>query len=65
MKLICLSGATEYKDIRFKSDERATYRELNKAINMKWPIKETVNEGWHKVNILIQACSQDPRQLCI
>ncbi|XXG96179.1 ATP-dependent DNA helicase MER3 [Hypoxylon texense] len=49
-----LSTASELRDFRFKPDERALFRELNKSPFILHPIKETVTEVWHKVFLIIQ-----------
>ncbi|KAI1763874.1 P-loop containing nucleoside triphosphate hydrolase protein [Hypoxylon sp. FL1150] len=49
-----LCTASEFKDLRFKSDERALFRELNKSPFILHRIKETVTETWHKIFLIIQ-----------
>ncbi|KAI1387190.1 P-loop containing nucleoside triphosphate hydrolase protein [Hypoxylon trugodes] len=52
--LTTLCKAAELKDFRFKPDERALFRELNKSPFILHPIKETVNQNWHKVFLVAQ-----------
>ncbi|KAI0887763.1 P-loop containing nucleoside triphosphate hydrolase protein [Annulohypoxylon maeteangense] len=52
--LTTLSKAIEFKDFRFKPDERAMFRELNKSPFILYPIKETLTQTWHKVFLMVQ-----------
>jgi ATP-dependent DNA helicase HFM1/MER3 len=45
---------SEFKEIRFKPNERALYRKLNKSPFILYPIRETVVQTWHKVSLLVQ-----------
>ncbi|KAI2618543.1 P-loop containing nucleoside triphosphate hydrolase protein [Hypomontagnella submonticulosa] len=49
---LCL--AVELKEFRFKPDERALFRELNKSPFILHPIKETLAQTWHKVFLMVQ-----------
>jgi len=51
-----LCQATEFKELRFKPNERPLFRELNKSPFILYPIKETVLQTWHKVCLIIQIC---------
>ncbi|OTB10418.1 hypothetical protein K445DRAFT_309488 [Daldinia sp. EC12] len=44
----------EFKDFRFKPEERALFRELNKSPFILHPIKETLTQTWHKIFVIIQ-----------
>ncbi|KAH9993007.1 hypothetical protein F4779DRAFT_637386 [Xylariaceae sp. FL0662B] len=52
--LTTLCKAIEFKDFRFKPDERALFRELNKSPFILYPIKETVTLTWHKISLMVQ-----------
>ncbi|KAI1772219.1 P-loop containing nucleoside triphosphate hydrolase protein [Hypoxylon cercidicola] len=52
--LMTLCTASEFKDFRFKPEERALFRELNKSPFILYHIKETVTEGWQKVFLIVQ-----------
>ncbi|KAI1077275.1 hypothetical protein F5B20DRAFT_593082 [Whalleya microplaca] len=52
--LTTLCKAIEFKDFRFKPDERALFRELNKSPFILYPIKETVTQTWHKISLMVQ-----------
>ncbi|KAI1473119.1 P-loop containing nucleoside triphosphate hydrolase protein [Daldinia caldariorum] len=52
--LITLCKAVEFKDFRFKPEERALFRELNKSPFILHPIKETLAQTWHKIFVMIQ-----------
>ncbi|KAI0382286.1 P-loop containing nucleoside triphosphate hydrolase protein [Hypomontagnella monticulosa] len=54
MTLMSLCKAIEFKDFRFKPDERALFRELNKSPFILHPIKETLAQTWHKVFLMVQ-----------
>jgi ATP-dependent DNA helicase HFM1/MER3 len=49
-----IAQATEFKDLRLKPNERASYRDLNKSPFIKSPIKENIMTYAHKVSLLIQ-----------
>ncbi|KAI0016788.1 hypothetical protein F4780DRAFT_797401 [Xylariomycetidae sp. FL0641] len=46
--------AEEFKEFRFKTDERSVYRELNKSPYILFPIRETLTQPWHKISMIIQ-----------
>lgn len=52
--LATLCKAMEFKDFRFKPDERAVFRDLNKSPFILHPIKETLTQTWHKIFVMIQ-----------
>lgn len=52
--LTTLSKAIEFKDFRFKPEERTLFRELNKSPFILHPIKETLSQSWHKVFLMVQ-----------
>ncbi|KAI1141226.1 P-loop containing nucleoside triphosphate hydrolase protein [Hypoxylon sp. FL0543] len=52
--LTTLCGAVEFKDFRFKPEERALFRELNKSPFILHPIKEALMQTWHKVFLMVQ-----------
>ncbi|KAI2629930.1 P-loop containing nucleoside triphosphate hydrolase protein [Hypoxylon sp. NC1633] len=52
--LTTLCGAIEFKDFRFKPDERVLFRELNKSPFILHPIRETLTQTWHKVFLIVQ-----------
>ncbi|KAI0168854.1 P-loop containing nucleoside triphosphate hydrolase protein [Hypoxylon sp. FL1284] len=52
LKTLCT--ASEFKEFRFKPDERALFRELNKSAFILHHIKETITEVWHKVFVIVQ-----------
>ncbi|KAI1452246.1 P-loop containing nucleoside triphosphate hydrolase protein [Annulohypoxylon moriforme] len=52
--LTTLSKAIEFKDFRFKPDERTLFRELNKSPFILHSIKDTVTQSWHKVFLMVQ-----------
>ncbi|KAF3068415.1 ATP-dependent DNA helicase MER3 [Daldinia childiae] len=52
--LATLCKAGEFKDYRFKTDERAVFRDLNKSPFILHPIKETLTQTWHKIFVMIQ-----------
>ncbi|KAI1799034.1 P-loop containing nucleoside triphosphate hydrolase protein [Daldinia bambusicola] len=52
--LTTLCKAVEFKDFRFKPEERALFRELNKSPFILHPIKETLAQTWHKIFVMIQ-----------
>lgn len=45
--------AVEFKDLKFRSGEKAEYDQWNKRDEMQWPIRK-VTDSSDKVNILIQ-----------
>lgn len=51
-----MAQAAEFKDaIRFKSGEKSLYKEINKDVGIKFPIKVDIALPAHKVSLLIQA----------
>ncbi|OTB09336.1 hypothetical protein M426DRAFT_256446, partial [Hypoxylon sp. CI-4A] len=54
--LTTLCQAVEFKDFRFKNDERAVFREMNKSPFISHQIKEPVTQTWHKVFLMVQIC---------
>ncbi|KAI2470237.1 P-loop containing nucleoside triphosphate hydrolase protein [Annulohypoxylon bovei var. microspora] len=52
--LTTLCKAIEFKDFRFKPEERTLFRELNKSPFILHPIKETLTQTWHKVFMMVQ-----------
>ncbi|KAI1410673.1 P-loop containing nucleoside triphosphate hydrolase protein [Hypoxylon sp. FL1857] len=52
--LTTLCEAMEFKDFRFKPEERGTFRELNKSPFILHPIKEALSQTWHKVFLMVQ-----------
>ncbi|KAL7621826.1 ATP-dependent DNA helicase MER3 [Parahypoxylon ruwenzoriense] len=52
--LTTICKAIEFKDFRFKHDERALFRELGKSPFILHPIKETLTQTWHKIFLMVQ-----------
>ncbi|KAI0120824.1 P-loop containing nucleoside triphosphate hydrolase protein [Hypoxylon sp. NC0597] len=52
--LTTLCEAIEFKDFRFKPEERHLFRELNKSPFILHPIKEAISQTWHKVFLVVQ-----------
>ncbi|KAJ9144066.1 p-loop containing nucleoside triphosphate hydrolase protein [Pleurostoma richardsiae] len=52
--LHALCQAVEFRDLRFKPNERTLFRELNKSPFILYPINETVTSTAHKVSLLVQ-----------
>ena len=52
--MIALSQAYELAEFRFKPNEKALLRDLNQSPLIMFPIKDTVNQTWHKVFLMIQ-----------
>lgn len=51
-----MAQASEFKDaIRFKSGEKSLYKEINKDVGIKFPIKVDIALPAHKVSLLVQA----------
>ncbi|KAK4097990.1 P-loop containing nucleoside triphosphate hydrolase protein [Parathielavia hyrcaniae] len=58
-----LSQASEFKEFRFRPAERQLFREINRSPFIMYPIKEQVNQTYHKVSLLVQSqlgCVQNP-----
>lgn len=56
-KLVALSSAEEFKEIRFRSGEKGLYKELNKSPGMRFPVKGNLWNSSHKVQLVIQVIS--------
>ena len=41
-----------------RMNERAIFRELNKGLGMRYPLKSDISNTAHKVYLLIQVCVQ-------
>ncbi|KAF3916839.1 hypothetical protein ABW20_dc0109455 [Dactylellina cionopaga] len=52
--LACISEASEFKEFRIRSGEKAALKEINSSPSMKWPVKVDISSPAHKANILIQ-----------
>ncbi|PWW77261.1 P-loop containing nucleoside triphosphate hydrolase protein [Tuber magnatum] len=52
--LVALSGAEEFKEIRFRSGEKGLYKELNESPGMRFPVKGGLWNSSHKVQLVIQ-----------
>jgi len=52
--MIALSQAYELAEFRFKPNEKTLFRDLNQSPLIMFPIKDTVNQTWHKVFLMIQ-----------
>ena len=50
-----LAKASEYKDIRFRQNEKTQYKELNKSPQIKFPIPVNLDLPAHKVSLIIQS----------
>ncbi|KAH6648098.1 P-loop containing nucleoside triphosphate hydrolase protein, partial [Truncatella angustata] len=50
--LISLSQAADFRDLRFKPQEKAILRTMNSSV--LYPIKGPIGDVWHKVYLLIQ-----------
>jgi len=53
--LSAIAQAVEFKEVRFKSGEKLTYRELNKNISIRFPIPVNLDAPAHKVSLVIQS----------
>ncbi|KAF1991793.1 P-loop containing nucleoside triphosphate hydrolase protein [Aulographum hederae CBS 113979] len=53
--LSCLAQAVEFKEIRFRSGEKALYKDLNKSPSIKFPIHVDLALPAHKVSLIIQS----------
>lgn len=47
--------ADEFRDFRWRTQEREVFRQLNKSPFIAYPIRETVNTMAHKASLLLQA----------
>jgi len=54
LKLVVLSSAEEFREIRFRSGEKGLYKELNKSPGMRFPVKGNLWNSSHKVQLVIQ-----------
>ncbi|KAK5658040.1 hypothetical protein OQA88_2595 [Cercophora sp. LCS_1] len=55
MLITSLAQASEFNDFRFRPAEKSLFREVNQSPLLLYPIKETINQTWHKVSLLVQA----------
>ncbi|KAK5369344.1 ATP-dependent DNA helicase MER3 [Exophiala xenobiotica] len=55
LELSILAEAKEFRDLRMMAGEKSFYKEINKAPEIKFPIKVDVALQAHKVSLLIQA----------
>ncbi|KAI1613005.1 nucleotide-sugar transporter-domain-containing protein [Exophiala viscosa] len=53
--LTVLAGAKEFREVRLLASEKSFYREINKAPEIKFPIKVDIALQEHKILLLIQA----------
>ena len=53
--LSAIAQAAEFKDIRFRTGEKPTYRILNKNNSIKFPIPANLDAPAHKVSLVIQS----------
>ncbi|KAK6367420.1 ATP-dependent DNA helicase MER3 [Exophiala oligosperma] len=53
--LSILTQAKEFRDVRMMAGEKSFYKEINKAPEIKFPVKVDVALQAHKVSLLIQA----------
>lgn len=54
LQLTVLAQADEFHDIRMKAGEKALFKEMNKDIGIKFPIKVDIALPAHKISLLIQ-----------
>ncbi|KAI1342971.1 hypothetical protein F5Y15DRAFT_428934 [Xylariaceae sp. FL0016] len=52
--MTAMCQASEFRNIRFKGNERTRYREFNMSSLVLHPIKETISLPWHKVFLIIE-----------
>jgi ATP-dependent DNA helicase HFM1/MER3 len=55
MQLAVLSHAAEFKELRFRANEKPKYKELNKSPSIKFPIPVNLDSPAHKVSLIIQS----------
>ena len=55
LKLSVLAGAGEFHDVRFRSNEKKLFKEINNANGIKYPIKVDIALPAHKRSLIIQA----------
>lgn len=67
--LSAISQAAEFREIRFRANEKPTYRDLNKSSSIKFPIPVNLDAPAHKVSLIIQSVlgavelpTEDPKQ---
>lgn len=53
--LSAIVQAAEFKDIRLRGGEKATYKDLNKGGSIRFPIPVNIDQPAHKVSLIIQA----------
>ncbi|KAK0640676.1 P-loop containing nucleoside triphosphate hydrolase protein, partial [Cercophora newfieldiana] len=53
--LTALCQSSEFREFRFKPAERQIFREVNQSQLLMYPIKEVVNQTWHKISLIAQA----------
>ncbi|KAK4442903.1 hypothetical protein QBC34DRAFT_386846 [Podospora aff. communis PSN243] len=53
--LTAVCQASEFREFRFKPAERAVFREVNQSQLIMYPVKEVVNQTWHKIFLMVQA----------
>lgn len=53
--LSAISQAAEFKDMRFRSGEKASYKTLNQNNSIKYPIPVNLDLPAHKVSLVIQS----------
>lgn len=54
-QLLTLSQAREFREVRMQAGEKSFYKEINKAPEIKFPVKVDIALPAHKVSLLIQA----------
>ncbi|KAM7199977.1 hypothetical protein V8F33_004151 [Rhypophila sp. PSN 637] len=50
-----IAQASEFKDFRFKPQERPIFKEMSRNPVILFPIKEGISHTWHKVSLLVQS----------
>nr|POE47024.1 atp-dependent dna helicase mer3 [Quercus suber] len=53
--LSAIAQATEFADVRFRANEKPTYKELNKNSSIKFPIPVNLDSPAHKVSLIVQS----------
>lgn len=53
--LSAIGNASEFHEIRFRSGEKAIYRNLNKNLAIKFTVPDTIDRPAHKVLLIIQS----------
>lgn len=54
-KLSAIAQADEFRDIRLKAGEKSLYKEMNKGVGIKFPVKVDIGLPSHKISLLIQS----------